>query len=124
MIDSMKRVIRRGVFETNSSSTHSITITQKEEYEKWEQGKLLLADGNFITKEEAIKELKGDKWFIQRNPNFDFNDKEALNNILRDYEYQTCDQYFDDDELETFEKTYTTKNGDTVVAFGKYGYNG
>ena len=26
-------------------------------------------------------------------------------------------------EYETFEKTYTTKNGDIVVAFGFYGYD-
>jgi hypothetical protein len=36
------RVIRRGVFETNSSSTHSITMCSIEEYEKWESGEVLL----------------------------------------------------------------------------------
>lgn len=30
--------IRVGVFETNSSSTHSITVCTKEEYEKLESG--------------------------------------------------------------------------------------
>ena len=29
----MKRKIRRGVFETNSSSTHSLTICTEEEFE-------------------------------------------------------------------------------------------
>ena len=33
----MKRQIRRGVFETNSSSTHSITMCSNKEYEKWEK---------------------------------------------------------------------------------------
>ncbi|WP_313584682.1 hypothetical protein [Lacrimispora sp.] len=30
----MKRQIRRGVFETNSSSTHSLTMCSEEEFEK------------------------------------------------------------------------------------------
>lgn len=29
----MKRQIRRGVYETNSSSTHSLTMCSKEEFE-------------------------------------------------------------------------------------------
>lgn len=33
--------IRQGVFETNSSSTHSITICTKEEYEKFKAGELV-----------------------------------------------------------------------------------
>jgi len=33
--------IRVGVFETNSSSTHSLTIVPEEEYEKWVASELL-----------------------------------------------------------------------------------
>ena len=36
----MKQV-RNGVFETNSSSTHSITICTKEEFEKFKAGELM-----------------------------------------------------------------------------------
>ena len=36
----MKQV-RRGVFETNSSSTHSITICTEDEYEKFKRGELM-----------------------------------------------------------------------------------
>lgn len=32
----MKKQIRRGVFETNSSSCHSLTMCSEKEYEKWE----------------------------------------------------------------------------------------
>lgn len=46
----MKRVIRRGVFETNSSSTHSITMVSSEDYNKWQNGELFYCDGEFITK--------------------------------------------------------------------------
>ena len=118
----MLKVIRRGVFETNSSSTHSITLCSKEDYDKWDRGEMLLADGdNFVTKEEAIEELKKNTWFNKYNTDFDFTDKEAISEALTDNDYKTSEQYFEDEYLETFESTYTTKNGETVVAFGKYG---
>lgn len=31
----MKMQIRQGVFETNSSSVHSLTMCSSEEYKKW-----------------------------------------------------------------------------------------
>ena len=37
----MKRQVRQGVFETNSSSTHSLTICTENEYDKWKKGELL-----------------------------------------------------------------------------------
>ena len=118
----MLRQIRRGVFETNSSSTHSITMCLKK-YDKWEIGEMYLHDDVLVTKEEAIEELKNNKWFNQRNPDFNFTDEEAVNEILADYEYYTSKQYWDDEYLETFEDTYTTPRGDVVVAFGKYGHD-
>ena len=33
--------IRRNVFETNSSSTHSITMCMKSDYDKWVAGELV-----------------------------------------------------------------------------------
>ena len=36
------RTIRTKVFETNSSSTHSLVILSKEDYEKWENGEVVL----------------------------------------------------------------------------------
>ena len=35
------RQVRRGLFETNSSSTHSLTVCSKDEYQRWKDGKLL-----------------------------------------------------------------------------------
>lgn len=32
--------IRKGLFETNSSSTHSLTMCSEEDYDKWENGEL------------------------------------------------------------------------------------
>lgn len=41
----MKRQIRRGVYETNSSSTHSLTMCSEEEFEQWKNGELFLMNG-------------------------------------------------------------------------------
>jgi hypothetical protein len=40
--------IRKGVFETNSSSTHSLTMTSGDIFELWEQGKYLFDNYNLI----------------------------------------------------------------------------
>lgn len=36
----MKMTVRQGVFETNSSSVHSLTMMMKDDYEKFENGEL------------------------------------------------------------------------------------
>ena len=73
--------IRRNVFETNSSSTHSITMCTQSDFDKWKNGELYWNrwGQKFITKEEYESELN--KWrgeFIAENPDFDENDEEWL----------------------------------------------
>lgn len=56
----MKLQIRSGVFETNSSSQHTLTIMSKEEYEKYlsdgANANLLwdIYDGRYVSKEDVI----------------------------------------------------------------------
>ena len=92
------RTVRRGVFETNSSSTHSLTIVSKEEYDKCENGELLFSryDRNFVENTAENRE---------------------------DEDYKTCKDFWDDIDMETFH-TNKTINGVDVVAFGYYGYDG
>jgi len=118
------RTIRRGVFETNSSSTHSITMCSKEDYDKWEKGEVFLdrnwrAEKKFISREEAIQKLKDSEYY----KDLDYNNEDEVNEALREEDLYTSENYFDGD-LESFESTYTTKSGETIVAFGKYGYDG
>ena len=59
------KVIRLGVFETNSSSTHTMVIMPEEDFEKWKNGEILRFkwDDTFVSKEEAeeiIDKLKVD----------------------------------------------------------------
>lgn len=106
------KTIRKGVFETNSSSTHSLTICSAEEYEKWQKGEVLFSWKNeFVTKEEAVEEIKQCDYV---------ENKEDIKNELKT-DWYTAEDYFDEYELDTFEERYTTKSGDEVVAFGKYG---
>lgn len=116
----MKRQIRRGVFETNSSSTHSITMCSSKEYEKWEKGEVLYwQDGDkFGTKEEIIQELKKSKWYANK----DWNDEDVVSDIFSDERVKTCEEFFNE-YYETYSTEYTTPNGEVVVAFGYYGYN-
>ena len=111
------KVIRRNVFETNSSSTHSITMCSKEDFDAWKKGKMLLdeCDGKFITKEAALAKLK------EQDEDLDLDDRDAVEDAMRDNEFLTYDDYMDG-ELEQFERSYKTKGGETVVAFGRYGY--
>ena len=123
----MKRQIRRGVIETNSSSTHSITMCSGEEYDKWCSGNLLFWVGKkkFGTKEDIIEELKElTRWDNSlMYPDVNWDDDSVVADIFDSEEIQTSDEFFDDEYLETFEETYHTSNGEEVVAFGKFGYD-
>ena len=91
----MKRQIRFGVFETNSSSVHSLTIVSKEEYEKF--------------KNDELRMSWKSKLIDSSDPEFDGDDTMTYESYGEDYEW--------------FESEYTTKSGETVVAFGYYGEN-
>ena len=98
----MKSVIRRYVFETNSSSVHTITICSEDKFNDWVEGKLLYSrwQESFIEPGEMSEET------------------------ARDYGYQTYEEFLDTEDLDTFVQHYVTESGDKIVAFGVYGYNG
>lgn len=116
--------VRSGVFETNSSNTHSIVICSKKDYELLEEGKLLLRpySDKLVTYEDAIKELveeSGNKYNIQELS------EDAILDLLRDHDVAvTLDSFFDDEYLEGYTYEYKTEHGDEIVAFGKYGRDG
>lgn len=139
----MKRQIRSSVFETNSSSTHSLTMCTAEEYQKWKNGELMLDTYNDILvemnvelteydKEEAKKYYENNRtkywkeWSqLSKEEVDEWYDKYMLkHNKINKYQYKTYDEYFDEEYLERFESRYTTKNGEVIVAFGLYGYDG
>ena len=56
----MKIQIRNGVFETNSSSVHSLTLASYDDYNAWMSGEVFLDEGSeeFLTLDETLQRLK------------------------------------------------------------------
>ena len=136
----MKRQIRRGVFETNSSSTHSLTMCSEEEFEAWKRGEVLFQEWgseNFVSanklsdydKKKASDDYDDNKDDFQKDWK-DLSDevkqkyytKYAKEHDIIDEDAKTYEQYMNEGDLETFIQRYTSKNGDKIVAFGEYGY--
>lgn len=139
--------IRYGVFETNSSSVHSLILCSDEEYKALEKHQLYYNrwDDHFMTREEVretiVRLYKNDKrWFeeawneflaeedMEETPAsieaFDalpLSQKESFIKIAREGEIQTLDGILKDEYLESFDETYVTKSGEIVHAFGNYG---
>lgn len=104
--------VRQGTFETNSSSTHSITMCMESDFKKWKNGEMYWDRWNdsLISKDEVEKE-NDEEW------------KEKLEDYIEDYsDYYTYED-FNNLEYETYEDTFKTPNGEEVIAFGYYGYD-
>lgn len=135
----MKKQIRWGVFETNSSSVHSLTICDADTFKKWENGELLYNQWNdeFI---KSITELSDDQKedaktsYMQEMEEYwkgwdDLSEEEkgswyqkyAEKHGLISEDAKTYNEYFGDWSYETYAEEYTTKSGDNIVAFGYYG---
>ena len=119
------KLIRKETFETNSSSTHSITMCKESAFDKWKNGAMYWDRWNesLVSKEEVEKEMaKLKEEFISEHPDYDKDDidwEEQLEDYLNsDKEYYTYEEFnnYDYIEYETFEDSY-----DGVVAFGYYG---
>lgn len=101
----MKRQIRKNIFETNSSSVHTLTMCSADEYRRWQDGEMVY-DYDFdklveITPE--IEECMKSKWSS----------------------YYTYDRFWEYiGYYDTFKNSYKTVSGDEVIAFGYYGYDG
>lgn len=105
------KIIRKNVFETNSSSTHSITMCVESDYEKFKNGELYLYQEKLVTKEELEKEYK---YYLK---------EEWTKQSFEDWTYDEASTYeqYCDDYLEDYCETFKTPEGETIVAFGKYG---
>ena len=98
----MKIQIRTGLFETNSSSTHSLVMCMKKDWNAFTRGNRVY-----------------DRWDEKL-----ININEMNPEDEEEKRYATYDEFTDDEYLEYFEDEFTTPSGETVVAFGHYGYDG
>lgn len=123
------KVIRLGVFETNSSSTHTMVIMPEEDFEKWKSGEILRFkwDDTFVSKEEAeeiINKLKVD-YAKEYKVNVDDIEVYDLSDDDNYYEkvplaYKDFDDWMN---LEGDINHYKTKGGEDLVILCWYGYD-
>jgi hypothetical protein len=115
----MKRQVRLGVFETNSSMTHALTMCTDSEYRKWVDGEVYWEKWNdgFESVKEVDNELDKD--------NFKSDYYDSYEEMRASKGYLTYNEFNDYDYVpfETFEETYTTPSRDVVHAFGYYGHD-
>lgn len=114
--------IRRNVFETNSSSTHSLTICSKDEYQDWIDGKYYWNRyGERLVSKEVVEEQFQDFLTITK-PTSDYGD------IFKEWLYEegwyTFENFWDMGDYEKYKEDYISKSGDELVTFGYYGYDG
>ena len=145
----MKIQIRRSVFETNSSSVHSITMCTEKQYYDWVEGLLRFDERNeqFVpvipeepdppnfkeqAKQQYIDCCKDEEFMMP----WDMLSEKQKNNWYNRYRgyikgsednqrvgITYVDWKHDNCDLETYLEKYTTPNGEKIVAFGAYGYN-
>ena len=130
----MKQV-RSNTFETNSSSTHSICMCTKDQYDSWasdwdslEADSVLYSNckEKLVTVEEVIKDVNSYREVVKLSDVIDVNSPEHDDAIesLRDDGYMTCNDFDDYTEDDSYYEEFVTPGGETVVAFGNYGWDG
>ena len=118
------KVIRKGVFETNSSSVHSLTMMMQDDYDKWTNDTYinLYEPTKIYTKDELINYLKEEDEDIKKESEHWSNCQ--WEDCFNSSEFYNHEDYYDNLDYEKFYNTFTTPNGEKVVAFGYYGYDG
>ena len=98
--------VRQGIFETNSSSTHALTMCTESDFNKWKNEELI-----YDRYEEVLVPYTDE---IRKAKEED-DEKEFL----------TYDEFKDWSYLDynTFEQSFKTPSGDKVISFGYYGYD-
>lgn len=123
----MKRQIRYGVFETNSSSTHSLTMCTRNEFDEWRAGSLYRNNGlwycvehplknkTFLTRDEALELIKYTRYYEP------MNDDDDIDEYLEEYDILSYENW--GNNFETDVNYYTTPGGEEIVAVCYYGYD-
>lgn len=147
----MKISIRNNVFETNSSSVHSCSITTEQNYKDFCNGKVMIRqdwndNDEYLPEDEAIernieyfkKELKGiseEKWdaFIKKYKetkdlweSFNAIDEDWCDlkyNLDYDNYFLNNDDYWDVHEYEEWSHEFTDSAGVRMVAWGYAGHD-
>ena len=123
----MKKQIRFGVFETNSSSQHTLTIMSEEEFKEYTQNSYNLEmywdryNEKYISKEELIKEFNIKISYlpneIRKLRKFDkYTDEQKIDFMLENYAF-----YNDEGECaEVITKEINMPDGTKSYAISRY----
>ena len=123
----MKTIVRNSVFETNSSSTHSLTMCLEELWIPFRNGETYLkgegSRARFLTPEEVMKEIaEREKVSVEEIKTMVETDQEQYDDLLIEHDYTKWDN-LGYNEYETFVDSFTTPNGEKIIAFGYFGNN-
>lgn len=119
--------IRQNVYETNSSSTHSISICTSDEFEKFKKGEVYfnnywcssdkpIKDKLFVTLDEILASV--DEYEVKEIKEA-MENEDDLDYVLFNTGFQSYNNFGGDHEV--YEEDYTTPGGEHIVAFGYYG---
>lgn len=144
----MKKIIRTGVFETNSSSTHTLVIMNEADYNKWKEADTYRVESTWglskifegkdtVTSQEvydlvieAAKDPANEKqigWLLDscEGDTIETATKEEIvDYFVSNGDLDSYDSFINDDYLETSEYEHVTPNGEVVKIVAKYGMDG
>lgn len=142
------KIVRCSIFETNSSSTHTLTICTKEEYDAWVRGeKVLNRSTNQIVDKPSYDDIylrslyfnshasHLSNGFVYDNVYYETLEdlinsdievaQEDLDAYKRDYSLYSYHDYMDTASgMEYSVVDYVSPSGDELVGFGYGGYDG
>lgn len=114
----MKETVRSGVWETNSSSIHSLTLCSDDVYNKWKNGILLYSPGD--QKFRSVAEVDKDLIYNSETDDDEEDDMYELYYSYNDYWDIFINHVYGLQEV--FSETETI-DGVTVRAFGYLGHD-
>lgn len=122
------------IFETNSSTTHSVVVMPKNNFDKWTSG-LYYFNGSYYGDEpKGEKPVEGEIYTEEQVLEFlsDMEykyDEEYYDSVSKyvddcDVGFISWESWFEDEYLETDITYYTTPGGEEIVICCKYGRDG
>ena len=127
----MRRVIRRGTFETNSPSMHTLILLTEKAYDEWmDSGGYIYPGGvwdeaKIVDKVYTFDEVKDlivnkDEYYDEDQFLEDY-EEEGDYWLAGEWDCYTAQAWYEDD-LETEETVFKMSDGDNIVAACKYGW--
>lgn len=109
----MKQLIRFNTFETNSSSIHTLSIVNKDDFEKFKSGELYYYRyGEFIKREDIpyLEEFKSEGYKSDKD----------IDNFLYDFCNGDYSYLYTSGNLDYCTETVYDKEGNEKIAFSVY----